>query len=250
MKALITGASSGIGWDFAVALSEMGYDLIVAARRADRLERLKSMLKTDVRTICADLSLPGECIRLYETVKDSNVDILINNAGFGLLGAFADTPLETELKMIDTNIKAVHILTKLFLRDFNKKGGGYILNVASSAGFLPGPLMAAYYSTKAYVLRLTQAIYEEQRRAKSRVYVGAFCPGPVDTEFGQVANVKFSLKGISSEYAARYAIKRMFKGKPVIVPGFIMKASHILARLAPDKLLLRVTYNLQRRKEK
>lgn len=164
MKALITGASSGIGRDMARVLSDMGYDLILVARRKDKLEKLKKQLSTDVKIICLDVSSTYNCTKLYNKVKDEDIDILINNAGFGKFGEFNDIKLDDELDMIDVNIKAVHILTKLFLNDFVARNKGYILNVASSAAFQPGPLMATYYSTKAYVLHLTEAIYEELRK--------------------------------------------------------------------------------------
>lgn len=249
MKALITGASSGIGRDMAIILSNMGYDLILVARRQDKLDELKVELPTAAENICMDLSSEESCYSLYEQTKNQSIDILINNAGFGLFGAFDKTDLNTELRMIDTNIRAVHILTKLFLKDFKRKNSGYILNVASSAAFLPGPLLSGYYATKAYVLRITQAIYEELRREGSRVYIGALCPGPVETEFDKTAMVKFSVKGLSSEYVARYAIKQMFKRKLTIVPGITMKLVRFFERFVPDKPLLRIAYRMQKRKE-
>ena len=193
MKALITGASSGIGRDMARVLSDMGYDLILVARRKDKLEKLKKQLSTDVKIICLDVSSTYNCTKLYNKVKDEDIDILINNAGFGKFGEFNDIKLDDELGMIDVNIKAVHILTKLFLNDFVARNKGYILNVASSAAFQPGPLMATYYSTKAYVLHLTEAIYEELRKNNSNVWISVLCPGPVNTEFYKVAKVRFSL---------------------------------------------------------
>ena len=152
--------------------------------------------------------------------------------------------------MVDLNIKTVHTLTKLFLKDFIKKDKGYILNVASSAAFQPGPLMGAYYASKSYVLHLTEAIYEELRRNKSNVYIGALCPGPVDTEFNDVANVKFSVKSMKSYDVAEYAITQMFKRKLVIVPSFMMKLTRFFSILAPTKLKLMVTYNIQKSKQK
>ena len=243
-KALITGASSGIGRDMARVLSSMGYDLILVARRKDRLEELKNELKTDVEILPYDISNYENCLSLYNDVKD----ILINNAGFGIFGDFLSIDLEKELNMIDVNIKSVDILTKLFLKDFKEKNKGYILNVASSAAFLPGPLLSSYYASKAYVLRLTEAIYEELRREKSNVYIGTLCPGPVDTEFNKVANVRFSLKGLTSEYVAKYAIEKMFKRKLIIVPGTIMKIARIGEKFIPEKLLLKIAYNQQRKK--
>ncbi len=146
-KALITGASSGIGRQIAMILSERGYALILVARRTARMEELKQQLQTDVRIITADLSDPQSCLDLYEQTKQEDIDVLVNNAGFGLHGAFAETDLNTELNMIDLNIKAVHILTKLFVRDFIAKDCGYILNVASAAAFMPGPFAETYYAT-------------------------------------------------------------------------------------------------------
>lgn len=249
MKALITGASSGIGRDMAIILSKKGYDLILVARRMEKLEELKNTLSTDVQTICLDLSKEEACFELYEKVKNEDIEILINNAGFGIFGPFDEIDIHQELKMIDTNIRAVDILTKLFLKDFKRKNSGYILNVASSAAFLPGPLLSSYYASKAYVLRLTEAIYEELRRAGSKVHVCSLCPGPVDTEFNQTANVKFGLKGLTSEYVADYAIKQMFKRKLTIVPGTVMKMARFFEKFVPEKPLLRMAYNMQKKKE-
>jgi short-subunit dehydrogenase len=249
MKALITGASSGIGRDMARNLSARGYDLILVARRTDRLEELKKELKTNAQIISADLSKEEACMDLHEQVKNENIDILINNAGFGVFGAFDESDLQEELRMIDTNIKAVHILMKLFLKDFKAKNSGYILNVASSAAFLPGPLFSSYYASKAYVLRLTEAVYEELRKAGSKVYVGTLCPGPVHTEFDTTAKVSFSLKGLDSRFVADYTIKKMFQRKLVIVPGVTMKGAHFFERFASDKQLLRFAYKAQQAKK-
>ena len=248
MKALVTGASSGIGREMAKILSDMGYDLILVARRKENLEELKKQLTTKVTIINLDISSTYNCMKLYDKVKKEDIDIVINNAGFGLFGEFTETSLDKELDMIDTNIKAVHTLTKLFLKDFKEKDTGYILNVASSAAFLSGPLMSTYYATKGYVLKLTEAIYEELRREDSNVYIGALCPGPVDTEFNDVANVKFSIQSLNSHDVAEYAINQMFKRKLIIIPGWKMKFI-VFSRLLPRKLLLRINYNIQKKKE-
>ena len=189
-----------------------------------------------------------ECRLLYRAVRGDDLEIVINNAGFGLFGEFLETDLDEELRMIDTNIRAVHILTKLAVQDFEKRGHGYILNVASSAGFLPGPLMATYYATKNYVLRLTQALREELRHRGSRVRVCALCPGPVDTEFNRVAGVKFSLNGLDAKRVAREAIDGLFAGRVVVVPGVTMKAMTVARHFAPDSLLARITYHFQHKK--
>lgn len=248
MKALITGASSGIGADMARILSAKGYDLILVARNKKKLETLKAELTTDIKIINLDLASTFNCMKLYNRVKKDDIDILINNAGFGMFGEFTDTNLEKEIDMIDVNIKAVHTLTKVFLQDFKKKNHGYILNVASSAAFCPGPLMATYYATKAYVLHLTDAIYEELRSVHSQVYIGCLCPGPVNTNFNNVANVSFSVKALESYDVADYAIKKMFKRKLVIIPGLLMKLNYIFNRFLPIKSLLKITYKIQRSK--
>lgn len=249
MLALITGASSGLGRDFARDLSHMGYDIIAVAKDEERLNLLKEELKTNVQVISTDLSIRQNVIDLYEQVREQDIDIVINNAGFGVFGEFDNIDLNKELNMIDVNISAVHILTKSFLKDFKEKNKGYILNVASSAAFEPGPLMASYYASKAYVLRLTQAIHEELRRANSNVYVGALCPGPVDTNFNNVAGVRFTVKSLKSEDVVKYALKKMFKRKLVIVPGIMMKFTRFGVRLLPDKVVARIAYNIQKRKK-
>lgn len=250
MKALITGASSGLGADFARVLSERGYDLILVARRKGKLEKLKKELKTEVEIIDMDISSTFNCMKLYNQVKKEKIDILINNAGFGLFGKFENTKLDTELDMIDLNIKTVHTLTKLFLKDFRKKDSGYILNVASVAGFLPGPLMSTYYATKAYVLNLTTAIAEELRQEHSDIYIGALCPGPVDTEFNDVAKVKFALKGLNSRDVAEYAVKKMFRQKKIIIPGVTTKLGIAVSKLLPIQGKTRVSYHIQSQKGK
>ena len=248
MKALVTGASSGIGRDIARYLSQLGYDIIAVARDGQALNKLKEELNTKVEIISIDLKDEEACKSLYESVKNKKIDILINNAGFGDFGDFVDTNLDKELEMIDVNIKAVHILTKLFLKDMVKRNTGYILNVASIAGFMPGPLMATYYSTKAYVVRLTQSIYTELKKKKSKVKISVLCPGPVNTNFNQVANVKFNLKGLSSEYVAKYGIDNMLKGKLIIIPGIKIKIARFLAKISPEKLVSRISMKMQERK--
>lgn len=249
MNIVITGASSGIGRDMARVFGKDKNNVIYAvARRADRLNELANNIDCTLVPIVCDLSLREECFALHEKMKNKNIDIFINNAGFGLCGKFDETPLERELNMIDTNITAVHILTKLFYEDFKRAGKGKILNVASSAGFMMGPFLSTYYATKAYVLRLSEAINREAIEDKSAVTVSVLCPGPVRTEFDSVANVKFSLSGLSSEYVAKYAIKKMLKGKMLIVPGVSIKLLLFFSRLVPDISLSKITYHIQRKK--
>ncbi len=245
MKALITGASSGIGADMARVLVSEGYEVILVARRKTRLEKLAKELGDKATIIVKDISSTYNCMELYNEVKKENIDILINNAGFGTFGEFSDTNLDKELDMIDLNIKSLHTLTKLFLKDFKKKDRGYILNVASSAGFMAGPLMATYYATKNYVVSLTSAIYEELKKEDSNVSVSLLCPGPVNTEFNKVARVHFSIKGMESMDVAKYAIKKMFDEKLIIIPGFKMKLGILFTRFIPRKLLLKISYKIQ-----
>lgn len=248
MKALVTGASSGIGRDMTRYLVELGYEIFAVAREKEKLEELQHELGNRVKIISADISKRENCIELYENLKQEKIDLLVNNAGFGLFGNFIETDLNKELDLIDTNITAVHILTKLFLKDMVKENKGKILNVASIAGTTPGPLMAAYYSSKAYVLRLTQSISEELKKQKSAVTVSVLCPGPVKTNFNNVANVNFSIKALSSQYVAKYAIDRTLKGKLLIIPGFKIKILKVLSKIAPDNLAMKIVYKNQTRK--
>ena len=212
MIALITGASSGLGADFAKELSKEGYDLILVARSKKKLEKIAKELKSNVEIETIDLSVKENVYKLYSKYK-GKVDLLINNAGFGAFGKFVDSDLDNELNMIDLNIVTYHILTKLFLQDFVKKDKGKILNVASSAAFEPGPLMSTYYATKSYVYNLSMGIYEELRRNKSNVKINILCPGPVDTGFNERAHVKFGVKSLKSKDVVMYTLKCMKKNK-------------------------------------
>lgn len=253
MIALITGASSGIGRDIARELASLGYNLILVARNQEGLNKIKEELlekyvNIEITVIALDLSDKKNCYQLYEQVK--NIDILINNAGFGLFGRFSKTDIEKEVNMIQTNVTAVHILTKLYLKDMMEKNSGHILNVASIAGFMPGPLMATYYATKNYIVSLTRAIHKELKKEHSKVKISLLCPGPVDTNFNNVANVKFKIPGLSSQYVARYAIKNMLKGKFLIIPGILIKLARLLTEITPTLIVEEVSYHMQTRKEK
>ena len=247
MKALITGASSGLGKEMAIYLSEQGIDLILVAREQEKLEEVQKQIKTKSQIICMDLGDAENCIELYKKVGD--IDILINNAGFGTCGEFIETDLITELNMINTNVCAVHTLTKLFLQDMCKKNSGYILNVASIAGFMPGPHMATYHATKAYVLKLTQSIYEELRKRNSNVKISALCPGPIKTPFLEKANVEFKTKVMTSTEVANYAIDKMFEGKYMILPGANNKMIRFLSKIVPDKTIGKIVYNMETKRK-
>ena len=246
-KALVTGASSGIGRDLAKELSKRGYDIILVARNEEKLNEVASEIKTKVEVIPMDISVVDNCKKLYSMVED--VDILVNNAGFGVFGKFINTDLDREVKLIDTNVTAVHVLTKLFLKNMVERDKGYILNVSSIAGHLPGPLMAAYYSSKHYVYILSESINEELKKNNSKVRVGTLNPGPVRTNFNKVANVKFDLKSLSSNYVARYTVDKMLKGKTDITPGISIKLLRFVAKISPTNLASKVVYRTQKRRE-
>ena len=248
MKVLITGASSGIGRDMARVLSEKGYDLVLIGRNVERLNQIKNELEknSSVETISLDLSIKENCIKLHEMVKD--VDILINNAGSGVFGKFVDTDLEKELNMLDTNITAVHILTKLYLKDMQEKNKGRILNVASVGGFMPGPLMDAYYASKSYIVKLSEGIRAELKKDKSNVKISVLCPGPVDTNFNNTAGVKFNAPSLSSEYVARYTIEKMLKNKFMILPGISAKFLKVICKIIPNNILSKFVFYAQERK--
>lgn len=244
--AVVTGASSGIGRDIAIELSDRGYDLVLVARRGDRLEELKTVLKTNAEIVIMDLSNIGNCYSLFDRCKNKDVEILVNNAGFGHFGEFFKTDLDLELEMIDLNVKSVHILMKLFLSEFVQKNSGKILNVASAAGFMPaGPFISTYYGTKAYVLNHTRGVAKELEKAGSNVTVSALCPGPVKTEFNKVAGCQFAAVGLESAKVAKVAVEGMLKGKTVIIPGVAFKIGKFMTRILPDSLLASVAYKFQ-----
>ncbi len=248
MKALVTGASSGIGKEIAYYLASLGIDLIIVARNKVDLEKIKKDVNVNVKIITMDLIIRDNVFKLYDMVKKDDVDILINNAGFGLFGTFDETDLSRELEMIDLNVTTYHILTKLFLKDFLKKETGYILNVCSSAGFMAGPRLSTYYATKNYITKLTLAINEELRQKKSNVSISALCPGPVNTNFNKVAHGEFAINEISPKYVAKLGIDKMFKKKMLIVPTFKMKLTLFLTRFAPLRLQLIIAYHIQGKK--
>lgn len=279
MWALVTGASSGIGRDIARYLYNLGYSLILVARNKDGLDAVKSELeensnldkkekisdknndeiqkikskeiskKQQILVISKDLSKKEECMNLYEETKHISLDLLVNNAGFGVFGEFIETDIDKEISLINTNITAVHILTKLYLKDMIKKNSGNILNVASIAGMEPGPLMAAYYASKSYVIRLSRAINKEIKKKKSNVKISILCPGPVDTNFNNVAKVVFKAPSMPSEKVAKYGIDKTLKGKLIIIPGVLNKSVRFFSKIVPDCILEECAYHIQRRKK-
>lgn len=249
----ITGASSGIGREFARRYARLGFRLILTARRTDRLEALAAELTAKHSTFCrilpADLEQESECARLCEALTDERIDIFINNAGFGVCGSFLETSGEKELSMAKVNVLAMHQLFKFAVKKMEAQGFGTVLNVASSAGLLPGgPYMAGYYATKAYVVSLTRGVAEELREQHSPVYVCALCPGPVDTEFNAVANVEFALRGITPEYCVRCALDGIARRKTVIVPSRLVAAGMTLGRFLPRPVYIKIAAHQQKKK--
>ncbi len=252
MKVLITGASSGIGRDLAREFAKLNYDIILVARNIERLQELKKELsnkyKINVVYESVDLTDRKKCIDLYS--KYTDIDILINNAGLGDFGNFTNTDINKDLTIIDTNITATHILTKLYLKTMKNRNNGKILNVASIAGFLPGPLMATYYASKNYVVKLSEGIREELKKEKSKVQISILCPGPVKTNFNNVANVKFEISSLSSEFVAEYTVKKFLKNKFYIIPGFQIKCAKFFSKFVPTTILAKCTYYMQKRKDR
>ena len=249
----ITGASSGIGREFARRYARLGFRLILTARRKERLDALAAELVSQYGSFCrvlpADLEQEAELARLQTELADERIDIFINNAGFGVCGSFLETSAEAEASMIKVNVLAMHALCKFAVRKMQAQGFGTVLNVASSAGLLPGgPYMAGYYASKAYVVSLTRSIAEELREEHSPVYVCALCPGPVDTEFNDRAGVVFALKGISPVLCVEEAMRGMLRGKTIIVPSALMRAATTAQRFVPTPLLMPIMARQQKKK--
>ena len=247
---LITGASSGIGKDLALLLAKNDYSLLLTGRNKTPLEELKEKLKDKVLDIFIhDLSKEEECINLFNEVQKYHVDILINNAGFGVFGEFINNDLDKELDMLKTNVIAPQILMKLFLKDFESRSiEGMIVNVCSAASFYPGPLMACYYATKSYLYRLTLALQIEEKKRKSKNHLMAICPGPIKTNFQNVADVSFASHAVSSEYIARAIFKGIKKKKRVVIPTFTMKCGKFFSHFVSDRFMSKVAYHFQKKK--
>ncbi|HMG71001.1 MAG TPA: SDR family oxidoreductase [Gemmatimonadaceae bacterium] len=252
--ALITGGSGGIGFQIARVLARKGFDLVLVSRKRDALEAAAGQLEgkygVRVHVFAADLRRSEAPQAIFDFLQNENIpiEVLVNNAGFGLLGAFADTKLQRELEMIQVNITALTHLTKLFLPAMIKRRSGRVLNVASTAAFQPGPLMAVYYATKAYVLSFSQALAEELRN--KGVTVTALCPGPTATEFAASANVGksggrsglFAAFGVAdADDVAKFGVAAMMHGKRVAIPGIKNKIIAQASRITPRAVSTRIT---------
>ncbi len=248
--ALITGASSGIGAELAKLCAADGYGLILIARRADRLEQLAAAMSRDfgvtVRTVAADLADPESPATIYRQTRGDVVEILINNAGFGLRGRYDQTDWQAESRLIQVNISALAHLTKLFARDMVQRGSGRILNVGSTAAFVPGPLMAMYYSSKAFVVSFSEALANEFHG--TGVSVTVLCPGPTRTEFGDAAGISdsklFRGSAMSANDVARIGYRAMMSGKAVVIAGARNRIMIFFSRLAPRSILATIAKRL------
>lgn len=239
---LITGASAGLGAEFARQCSARGDALVLLARRRDRLDALKAELGGEVHVFAADLALPGAPADLIAQMEAQGLEIatLINNAGFGLSGRFDAQPPERQSEMIDLNVRALTELARIVLPAMLERGQGAILNLASTAAFQPGPHMAVYYATKAYVLSFTEALHQELKG--TGIKVSALCPGPTATEFFDVAKVTGLLPRIAADArgVVRAGLRGLDRNKAVIIPGLGNKALAQSHRIAPRALVRRV----------
>lgn len=245
MKILITGASSGIGRDMARYLSSKENELILVSSNKDKLESVSKTLINSSVYVC-DLSNNDNVNKLCEYILKEKPDFVINNAGFGAFGFYDEISLDREIEMINVNIVALHKITKTCLEYMDN---GHILNVSSSAGLMPGgPMLNTYYATKNYVRSYSLGLYKELKKKNKNIHISILCPGPVNTNFNKVAIGTFSIKGLSSEYVARYAIDKCLKNKLIIVPGFKVKLGVFFSRFLPTKLVLSILFKIQHRK--
>ncbi|MGZ3497003.1 MAG: SDR family NAD(P)-dependent oxidoreductase [Vulcanimicrobiaceae bacterium] len=252
--ALVTGASGGIGLELAKLLAGGGYDLALVARSGARLEQIAAVLRgtfgVTVRCIVKDLAQPGAPREIFGAIPEC--DVLVNNAGFANNGRFAEIPEQQLLDEVNLNAVAVTHLTRLYLPGMLARSRGRVLNIASTAAFLPGPLMAVYYATKAYVLSFSEALWEETRG--SGVTVTCLCPGPTATGFQKRANVEetplFRMKRADPASVAKAGFEGMLKGKRVVIPGLFNKFVAITPHLSPRRILLLVSRKMiERRRE-
>lgn len=240
-KALVTGASSGFGADFSRILAERGADLIITARREEKLNALKTGIEekygVKVRVVVMDLSGFDAAEKLYAEVKDENIDILINNAGYGMFGLFENQSAAELNRMVQLDVVSAFALANFFVKDFSARNSGCILNVASFAGFNPVPFYAVYGAAKAFLLNFSVAMHTELKKSGKNVFVTALCPGFTKTEFVERAGQKsswFLNRTLAESYPiAEEAVEAMLKNKPVFVPHFVNRLAVFFMRFMP-----------------
>ncbi len=244
---LVTGASAGLGAEFARQCAKRGDEVVLVARRQERLEALAREIG-GAHVVPADLAAPGGAQRLIDTLRSSGLTVatLINNAGFGLAGTFAELPLKRQREMLDLNIGALTELTHLVLPGMRERREGAILNVASTGAFQAGPGIAVYFATKAYVLSFTEALHQELKG--SGVRVCALCPGPTATEFGEVAGMtseRFSKFAADAASVVAAGLRGLERNQAVVIPGFTNKLSAQSNRLMPRAAMRRIVASLK-----
>jgi len=251
--AIVTGASAGIGIELARLAAADGYRPLLVARRRDRLETLASELASahgsEPIVAPVDLASPDGAARVLEAAGGERIEMLINNAGFGTFGPFLEIPLQRTIELIELNITALTRLTRLCLDGMIERRRGYVMNVASTAGFMPGPGMACYYASKAYVLSFSEALAHELR--PEGILVSALCPGPTETEFHGAAGMGGSallrrLRFMKADDVARTGYRGLKTGKPVVVTGIGNKATTWLPRLMPRRLATNIVGWIQK----
>jgi short-subunit dehydrogenase len=245
---LLTGASSGIGYEMAKIFAVNQYDLILVARNKDRLTEIKKELQSininiNITIIAKDLSVPNAANELYKEVNQlgKHVEILINNAGYGMTGSFYELDIDQQLNMMQLNIVSLTQLTYLFVQDMIKNKFGRIVNLGSVASFVATPTMSVYAATKAFVLSFSESLNTELKR-KGDIKVTALCPGPTQTNFANVANVGtfahiFDRHGMTAKEVAQVGFQAMLNGDPVVVPGLKFRVAIGSTRFLPRKLL-------------
>ena len=247
---VITGASSGIGYEAAKAFAARGHSLILIARRTERLEKLRTEIHAahpsiDIILKSVDLSIAENVLRVYEEVKALPLGTWVNNAGFGILKAFHNISNEENTNLINTNITALTLLSQEFIKTQKR---GYILNVASIAAFLPGPLLSTYYASKAYVLSLSAAVNEELKRSGKPISVTTLCPGPMKTEFFATAGASKEFATATPRACAKRALSAMFKRKPIVFSDNLIALAAFGTKFLPINLLTKISYRIQRSK--
>lgn len=241
MYALITGGTNGLGLEMALLLARKGYDLILVSRTEGRLNEIREKCRNvNILYLSHDLSKEEECKKMLSETEDYDIELFINNAGFGDIGSLMNTSLDKEIDMVKTNDIASLILIKSFLIRFIKNNKGRVLSVCSAASFGAAGYMNVYYSTKAFVYSLGHGYHRELKDMKSNVTISMLCPGPIKTGFEERANAKFNIRCQTPQYVAKYTIPRFLKGKLEIVPGMKMKLAHTFSHLVSKRFISKV----------
>ncbi|MBU2939684.1 SDR family oxidoreductase [Lacinutrix sp. C3R15] len=255
--ALITGAASGLGYELTLLLAKDAYKLILVDINADSLAKVKTQLvhdfKVEVITLAKDLSIPNIAQEIMDDINNTPIDVLVNNAGFGLFGNFYETNWQRESAMLHVHVMTTTHLTKLVLKGMVARNSGKILNMSSLAAFQPGPLMSIYYASKGYMLSFSEAIACELK--DTEVTVTALCPGPTKTAFQETVSEdakenKITFNMASAKEVAAYGYKAMLKGKPVAIPGVFNKFLATLPRLMPRKVAANIVRKIQEKNRK